>query len=328
MTDPKRIAVIGAGAMARVRTQALLATGDAVVCGVAARTMASARGFGAEVGCDECFDDFTAMAATKPDAVLVEVPHGVQDEIVLWSLDEGYHTFVGGCLATCTASAERIRALAAQKRLVVEAGFEARYERTWEAAKGLVDDGTLGTIAAGRCIALWAGDPGSWYYNQQTSGGMPLTHMTYCFVNPLRWILGDPRSVSAFANQVSQTGPGMVTEETCVANLLFDSGAVCSMTASFIKPGKVPGWSLLLLGTKGAVEIFPEARTLTLHRQDGAEAMDFSEERDAFEVQAEAFLTATGAGGLCRNSPEETIGDVRVAEAIVASCREGVTVRL
>ncbi len=29
---------------------------------------------------------------------------------------------------------------------------------------------------------------------------MPLTHMTYCFINPVRWLAGDPQFVSAFAN--------------------------------------------------------------------------------------------------------------------------------
>ena len=39
-------------------------------------------------------------------------------------------------------------------------------------------------------MALWNPDPDEWYYDQEASGGMPLTHMSYCYLNAVRWILG------------------------------------------------------------------------------------------------------------------------------------------
>jgi len=177
----------------------------------------------------------------------------------------------------------------------------------------------LGQVVAIRTMALYDADPKSWYYQQQASGGMPLTHMTYCFINAIRWILGDPVCVSAFANRLRETGPGMVNEETCVANLQFDGDVVCSMTAGYVRPGDVPE-SVLLLGTDGAVE-FSSEKTLTLYRGAHSETTDFFA-RDAFEVQAEAFIGAMDGLDACRNSPGDTIGDIRVAEAIVASLRQ------
>ena len=324
----KRIVVIGAGSMARVRARALLATGKATICGVASRSLASARTFGGEIECDRCFDDYRHLEGTRPDAALVEVPHAAQDDAVLWALERGLHVLVGGCPAASSTSAKRIGEVAAERQLVVEAGYEARYEATWEAAKQRVTSGDLGTPIAVRSIALWDGDPETWYYQQAASGGMPLTHMTYCFINPIRWIMGDPSHVSAFSNRIKHTGPEMVAQETCVANLRFDGDVICSMTASFIKPGQVPGWSALFLGTNGAAEVFPGDRRLTIHREGGTESLDFSSARDAFEIQAEAFLGALDGHGRCRNTPEETAGDVRVAEAIAASCRQGSTIRL
>ena len=322
----KRIAVIGAGSMARVRTRAILATGKAIISGVAARTLSSAQKFGVEIGCEEYFDDFRAVAKTSPDAVLVEVPHGVQDEIVSWVLDQGWHVLIGGCLASSLDLAEEIRRVSERKRLVVESGYQARYIAAWEAVKRLVADGSLGETVLVRSIALWNGAPESWYYQQQASGGMPLTHMTYCFINPIRWILGDPLCVSALANRIRHTGAGMIEEETCVANLQFGNDVICSMTASFIKPGDVPGWSVLFLGTNGAAKIFPLKNTVTIYRDSGRETRDFSSERDAFEIQAEVFLKAIDGLDECRNTPAETAGDVGVAEAIAASGRQRATV--
>lgn len=320
--------MIGAGNMARVRARALLTTGKAALCGVASRTLSSARTFGEEMGCEMCFDDTRRLAETSPDAVLVEVPHQAQDEAVLWALDQGLHVLIGGCLASSSAAAERIASIAARKGLVVEAGYEARYDAPWEAVRALVADGSLGRIVAVRSIALWDGDPESWYYRQQASGGMPLTHMTYCFLNPMRWILGDPLCVAAFANRIKQTGAGMIEQETCVANLRFGNDVIAGMTAGFIKPGDVPGWSVLLLGTDGAAEVFPLTRTVTIHRDGGTETRDFSSARDAFEVQADVFLNAIDGLADCRNTPPATIGDIAAAEAVATSCRQQETVWL
>jgi len=324
----KRIAVIGAGTLARLRTRALLSTKKVIVCGVAARTLASAREFGKEIHCDSCFNDFRELIKTAPDAVLIEVPHGVQDEIVLWVLKQGWHVLIGGCLATTFATAQKIRQIAARKRLVVETGYEARYSAMWAAAKRQITGGILGQIVAVRSIALWNGAPTSWYYQQQSSGGMPLTHMTYCFISPIRWILGEPLCVSAFANRIKHTGRGLIQQETCVANLLFGNNVLGTMTASFIKPGDVPGWSVMLLGTQGALELFPEQNTLTLYRDKDKETQDFSSEQDPFEVQAETFIAALGGRNECRNTPRETAADVRIAEAIVTACRKKATVWL
>jgi predicted dehydrogenase len=309
--------------MARVRARALLSTGRVEICGVAARRLAPAQEFAAELGCGWAADDYRRLAETRPEAVLVEVPHAAQDAIVLWALEQRFHTLVGGVLATTVAAAERISGLAERHGLTVEAGFEARYSACWQAARELLTTGALGRPVAARSFALWGGDPATWYYQQAASGGMPLTHMTYCFVNPLRWLLGEPRYVSAFANRALHTQPGLVEQETCVANLAFESGALASLTAGFVKPGDVPSWSATLIGTEAAVEVCPAESgaggRVIVYRGAQAEERDYAGAPNAFDVQARAFVDALDGAGTCWNPPAATIGDIRVAEAIVAA---------
>jgi len=324
----KRVAVIGAGNLARVRTKALLDTGGVSICGIASRTLSSARRFGGEVGCDQCFDDYDSLLSTRPDAVLVEVPHVPQDDAVLWALSNGLHVLIGGCLASSSRAGAQIKDMALSKGLVVEAGYSSRYSALWHHVKAIVVGGQLGEIAAVRSIALWDADPMSWYYEQEVSGGMPLTHMTYCFTNALRWILGNPLCVSAFANRLRHAGAGKVNEETCVATLLFKNDTLGTMTASYIKPGDVPGWSLLFLGTVGALEVLPASSTLVIHKEDGQQVIDHSTDADSFLLQAKAFVGTLNGGNECLNPPADAIGDVLVAEAIVASCESQNTVWL
>lgn len=336
-----RIAVAGAGMMARRRLRALLADPRARLCGIASRRLESARSLAAQFGeigepDAPCFDDYRRLAEVRPDALLVEVPHAVQDEIVLWALEAGLHVLIGAPLSYTAHGGETILRRARERGRVVEAGFEARYRPSWEAARDLLRRGEIGRPVAVRAIALWDGDPESWYYDERRSGGMPLTHMTYCFLNPLRWLFGDPTHVSAFANRVKHTGPDHVREETCVASLLFPDGLLASLTAGYVKGGEAACWHVSVIGTEGILEIAPtemDRGSLRLFRGPAVQEMDFSSARDPFEVQAEAFLDAVigdgGDGGdQLRNKPEAALGDLLVAEAIVTSAREMRTVVL
>jgi myo-inositol 2-dehydrogenase / D-chiro-inositol 1-dehydrogenase len=323
----KRIAIAGAGGMARVRARALLSTQNVEICGVAARHMGSAQKFGAEIGCAHCYDDYRRLIETRPDALLVEVPHEAQDPIVLWALEQGLHVLIGGTLATTSANGRKIDQLAREKGLVVEAGYEARYNPVWECARQMVTSGELGQLVTVRSIALWDGDPTTWYYNQQLSGGMPLTHMTYCFINPVRWVAGEVRAVSAFASRVLHTAPELIHEENVVANLLLDGGALYSLTAGFVAPRQLPAWSATFIGTRGAIEVCPtEGATATavIYRGGAPEQRDFGANVLAFDAQARAFVNALDSAnaGACRNTPADALGDVVTAEAVVASARE------
>jgi predicted dehydrogenase len=152
--------------------------------------------------------------------------------------------------------------------------------------------------------------------------------MTYCFINPVRWIAGEPVAVSAFASRVLNTSQGLIDEENIVANLKFHNDVLCHMTAGFVAPGGLPAWSATFIGTTGAVEVRPDeagAGTVVVYQDGHALERSFAG-INAFNAQAQAFVKAVQAGGPIRNSPAATAGDVRVAEAIVTSVHEGRTV--
>lgn len=327
----KRFAVVGAGPMAKLRTEAFLATKRAILVGVASRSLKSARQFAEGFNCQDCFDDYRKLSSCRPDAVLIEVPHEAQDTIAMWALESGYHLLIGGCLSCSVAGASLIGRVARDKGLVVEAGYEARYKAVWESARQHLGAGDLGKIIAVRSIALWAADSDSWYYRQKESGGMPLTHMTYTFINPIRWIFGDPLYVSAFANRIKHTAQGMVEEETCIANMLFGGDVLCTMMAGFVKSGESPAWMLTVLGTAGTMEIFPSEMgpgALRIYFLEKQTYESFESAPNAFEVQAQRFFDALNGGNCCRNRPEDSLGDIRVAEAIVLSAREKSCIQL
>ncbi len=322
----QRIAIVGAGNMARARGRALLDTGRAEICGVAARRAQRAESCAAELGCDVFCDDFRRLEEAGPDAILIEVPHRVQDEVSIWALDAGYDLLVGGCLASSVENGHQIAEIAARNSLIVEAGFQRRYDPAWEKIQRLVAGGELGAPVMAVTTALWNPDPAGWYYDQEASGGMPLTHMSYCYLNAVRWILGRPTTVSAMANRLRNTAPGRVEEETCGALIGFENGAFASATASYIGPEGMPDPQPRFVCTEGG--ILPGEDSITVFHGGHSEVLTFANEPSPFVRQAAAFLDAIEGRSEARNPPTDALLDVEIAAAVSVSAKEHRTVSL
>ena len=318
--------------MARTRGRAFLETGRAEICGVAARRPQPAERCAAELGCRAFFDDFRRLEEARPDAVLIEVPHRVQDEVSLWALDAGYDLLVGGCLASSSENARKIVEIAARNSRIVEAGFQRRYDPAWEEIRRLVAGRELGEPVMAVTMALWNPDPDGWYCDQEASGGMPLTHMSYCYLNAVRWILGRPTTVSAMANRMRNTAPGHVAEETCGALIGFENGAFASATASYIGPEGMPDPQPRFVCAEGGIlpnaDSPPGKDSITVFQRGRSEVRAFENSPSPLVRQATAFLDAMESRREARNPPEDALLDVEIAAAVSVSAREHRTVSL
>ena len=328
----KRVAIVGAGNMARGRGQAFLDTGRAEICAVASRHEETARDCAVELGCDLYYDDYRRLSESKPDAILIEVPHKPQDEIALWALEAGFDLLIGGSLASCLESGRRIAETAARQNRVVEAGYQRRYDPAWEEIRRLVDQGALGEPVMAAFMGLWDADRELWYCDQEISGGMPLTHLSYAGMNAVRWVLGKPTLLSAVANQKRETGPGRVTEETCGTHVQFESGAFVSATASYAGTAGMPNAETCFVFTEGGIRVnsdsAPGTVSITLHSSGESEVRSFPAEPSPFVRQAEAFLDSLDTRSEAKNPASDALVDLRIAEAVSLSARERRTILL
>ena len=312
--------------MARVRGRAFLDTGRAEVCAVASRHLETARDCATELGCQTYYDDFRRLADVRPDAVLIEVPHRPQDDVAFWALNAGFHTLIAGCLASSVEVAERIADLASRTGLVVEAGYQRRYDPAWEDARKLVGQGTLGEPIMAVTMGLWRPDPLTWYYDQNASGGMPLTHLSYLHMNAIRWIMGAPRFVHAVANQKVETGSARVREESCGVLVGMDGGAFISATASYAGPEGMPDAEPRIICASGGLVLEPRDEAgvglVVVSQQGRREKLRFEQEPSPTVQQAECFLDAIEGRRKVRNPPADALVDVLLAEAIALSAKE------
>jgi len=328
-----KVAIVGAGTMATVRARALLATGLVELCGVASHRAESANQFANNFNIAYATTDYRSLTTQKPDALLVELPHKIQDEVVLWALQEDLHILLGGCLSTNSKIGEEIIALCEQQQVIIECGYEARYKPCWHYVKEQLGRGVIGSPSIINAFALWNTPPNSWYYNQVASGGMPITHMTYAFINPLRWLFGEPLQVAAMSNQVKEADCHHVHEESCIVNIRFPNQLLVSLTASYITAPEKNHWHLEIFGTDGMLEIHPGdlGTGLIQHysKENGIITSDFSDAENAFNKQAKIFIDQINNGNIgdsqrknmLLNSPKMVINDIRIAEAIVHSAK-------
>lgn len=322
-----RMGVIGSGMMANVRCGAFLETGRVKLVGIASKTKKNAETFARRYGCSFSTTDYRELSELNLDFLLVELPHKTQEEVVRWAVENDFHVLVGSCISLNTREIQHLKRASIEKNLVIEGGFEARYKEVWKQSKKYIQNGEIGEVTAIQSIACWSAKTDSWYYSQEQSGGMPITHMTYAFLNPLTWIFGLPKKVYAFANTIGEKREGMVNEVSCVASILYDKKIMCSVLASYINHTNSPTWKVVILGTKGCLEVFPAefgGGSLVIYRENRTTHIEnFDSSPNSFFVQANAFIDALeGTNSDLQNSVFSGEEDVITANAIVESIYE------
>jgi len=306
--------------MARARASALKAlNNDVFLSAVASRTLQNAHRFAREYDISNVFTDYKKMANLDLDAILIETPNSSHFEILKWVLENDLDVLVEGPLCTCLSCAEKLIKLAEKAGAVVEVGYTHRYNQIYEKAKDIIDTCQIGDPIIAYEEAMLNLDPKSWYFSQEVSGGMPLTHISY-IINPIRWLLGDPIMVSAQANKIVYDAPDMVTEETCAATFQFASGAIGSILATYVAPKNFPGsWALEIICSKGALII--NRQELTIYRNEKVEVFKPSEWSSPLFNQMKAFVSCIRQRKLGRNPLYDELNNMKTIQAIVDSCR-------
>jgi UDP-N-acetyl-2-amino-2-deoxyglucuronate dehydrogenase len=199
-------------------------------------------------------DDF--LARKDIDAVAVLTPSGMHAEHVIACAKAGKHVVVEKPMALRLQDADdMIRACdkAGVKLFIVK---QNRFNVPVVKAREALEAGRFGRLILGTVRVRWCRDQG--YYDQDAwrgtwayDGGV-LTNQASHHVDMLEWFFGDVVSVHARAVTALAR---IETEDTAVATLKFQNGALGIIEATTAaRPTDIEG-SLSILGEKGTVEI-------------------------------------------------------------------------
>ncbi len=212
---------------------ALHAVGVELV-GVCSRSSANAAALQQELGVPlPYFPDFRNMVdTTEPDVLFVCVPpyaHGGEAE---YAAERGIHLFLEKPLALSLERAASICSAVAASGVISQVDFHHRFHPLVRQMKAVLNDCTAGRplLMQSRffCNSLHA----DWWRKREMSGGQLLEQGIHLF-DLILYFLGPIRQVHAFqSNLCHQQLPDYTVEDTSVACLLAESGAMVSLAAS------------------------------------------------------------------------------------------------
>ena len=147
MTQAIRWGILGTGKIARAFATALRELSDAVLAGVASRSIGSAEAFGAEFGAAACYGSYQALAdAADVDVIYIGTPHPLHVENALMALDAGKAVLCEKPLTMNRREAERMVALARSKQLFLMEAMWTRFMPAFDEVQRIIASGEIGAV--------------------------------------------------------------------------------------------------------------------------------------------------------------------------------------
>ena len=251
---PVRLAVIGAGIIAKSFMEAAPAVADlAVTCicdinAKAAAALADAQGISVAADYREVLKDDAI------DAVYIALPHHLHAESAVAAAMAGKHILLEKPMANTLDEADRILEACDRAGVKLMLGFTHRFHSELETAKRLIDAGELGRITMALDVMTTGGRIPEWFWRKEAAGGGVLHVNGAHSFDRLRWLTGS-EIVEVFAYADTYNTRKRV-EDSIVVALRFENGAMGSVIHNWVADFPLPfKCDLDLYGMDGAIRI-------------------------------------------------------------------------
>ena len=310
-----RVAIAGAGMVARVHADAVRRAGARLV-GVSASTPERGKAAAGELGAERAYDTSEDLVVSdEVDIVHICTPNGLHRPLAELALRAGKHVVCEKPLATSAAEAAELTRLAAGQGVVAAVPFVYRYHPMAAEARARVRSGALGAVHLlhGHYLQDWLADPAdsNWRVDPVVGGpSRAFADIGSHWCDLAEWITGHRISElvastatvhgersAAMSGTFSAAVAGGAGERRTVttedaAHLLFrtDRGATGSLLVSQVSPGRKNRlW--LEIDAAGASVTFDQENpeTLLLGRRESTEVLS----RDAALLAPDAARLST-----------------------------------
>ena len=203
------------------------------------------------------FSDYEEMLRNiDADVINVVTPHALHKEMSIKALQAGFNVLVEKPMALTVEDCKEMNDVskASGKKLWVVK--QNRHNVPVRLAKQAISEGRLGKIFMVKCDILWNRyqgyyDESPWRGKIEEEGGALFTQASH-FIDLLIWWCGDIVEVKAHAETQNHQ---IQTEDTGIAILRFDSGAIGSLVWTTCVYHKNFEGSITIIGEKGTIKI-------------------------------------------------------------------------
>jgi myo-inositol 2-dehydrogenase / D-chiro-inositol 1-dehydrogenase len=334
-SPPLAVALIGAGAIGAFHGESLARRVPGTrLAAVVDPAPGAAERLAASLGTATATTDVAqVLADDSVEAVLIAAPARAHADLVVAAVEAGKAVFVEKPMALTLADADRAIAAARAAGVVLQVGFNRRFDRGWEDAHALVLAGGIGTPQLLRSLTR---DP---------AGGLteparipPWTIFLETLIHDfdaLRYLNPGAEAVEVHAVADALVRPDFRDRgllDTAIVTVRFDNGAIATAEASFSAAygydvrGEVFG--------QGGMASMGDIRRSSMSFS-GAQGVQTQTQRrntdlfhDAYVRQLADFASCVRTGASPRATGEDARAALGIALAAIASVKRGGPVRL
>ena len=249
-----RFGLIGCGAISQKHVEALKHLECALLVAVADKDQSRAAAVAARAATDWYTDYRFVLDRDDVDAVIIATPSGLHASMSLEALSCGKHVVVEKPMAMSLADADRMIEADDRAGRVLSVVHHNRFNMASQLLKRAIDEGRLGRLVWGSASVKWYRpqeyyDESGWRGTVSMDGGVLLNQAIH-HIDLLLWYMGAVADVRAFR---STLGHKIEAEDTAVAALRFENGAIGSIDATTCAYPRNLEETITVLGECGSV---------------------------------------------------------------------------
>jgi predicted dehydrogenase len=334
MTEPVRIGVVGAGAIAQLTHLPVLAKMRGVkLVGLADNDRPKARSLADRFDIPDVFTDIEdLLEADALQAVVVATPNHLHEPHVLRAIAAGVDVLCERPLALSAKGVERIVNAAQRAGRKVLVANNYRFRSDVQALAGFLRGGELGKLTGIRAGAYHhkRTDQG-WRQRRAESGGGAFFDYGFPMLDLALWLADFPEPERVSAHMERGSGKNAV-EDAMLVQLNFANGAAFNFDVLGSYVGAEERWWFETLSTRGSTRLAPLRVVKELHGRPTDVSPRGAAARESAFIQSYraelAHFVSVIAGETEYEAPSDQAKLHRIVEAIYKSADEGKEIRL
>ncbi len=178
------------------------------------------------------------------------VPHNLHAPVALQCLKAGRHVITEKPMCITVAEADKMIAAAKKQKVMLSVFHNRRWDGDFRAIRDVIQRGLLGEVFRVEAFFGGYGHPGHWWRSDKEISGGAMYDWGAHFLDWVLHLVPEPiESVTGFVHKL--VWKDVTNEDSVIAVIKFENGAVAEVEQSSIALAGKPKWRIL--GTEGAI---------------------------------------------------------------------------